>query len=93
MAAVVRKAGKCSLYFGQPCAQNSILEKDGDSAERELAVSHHHLSRENQSLVSFPQLEAAGASSPPPPAAFFFFSFFFTALSSEGRDGDTFREV
>lgn len=91
MATVVRKAGKCSLYFGQPCAQNSILEKDGDTAERELAVSHHHLSRENHSLVSFPQLEAAGTSFPPPPAAFFF--FFFTALSSEGRDDDAFREV
>lgn len=89
MATVVRKAGKCSLYFGQPCAQNSILEKDGDTAERELAVSHHHLSRENHSLVSFPQLEAAGTSF----LHHLLLFFFFTALSSEGRDDDAFREV
>lgn len=52
-----KKPGKCSLYFGQPCAQNAILEKHGDSVERELAVGHHHLSHETHSLASLPQLE------------------------------------
>ena len=66
-----KKPGKCSLYFGQPCAQNAILEKHGDSVERELAVGHHHLSHETHSLASLPQLEAAGASSRPPHPAFF----------------------
>lgn len=82
-----KKPGKCSLYFGQPCAQNAILEKLGDSVERELAVGHHHLSRETHSLASLPQLEAAGASSRPPPPAFFI------TLSSEGGGDEAFREV
>lgn len=49
-----KKPGKCSLYFGQPCAQNAILEKHGYRVERELAVCHYHLLCENQSGFSPP---------------------------------------